>query len=205
MQYIIAVNIVVYIGVVLYSNLKIDALFALYNSFDPFFSFFQFISYMFIHSIHFFLHITINMFVLWTFGLHISRIFGTLKFISIYFTSGVIAGFLQNLLKFFIIYHYSGIFNLYKISHESIYVSKRQQLFLQHSMYSPIVGSSGAIFSIIGSFTPINIIFSREILIINYIIYNVLVFLNIFTGISHLLHLSGAIAGYYISQYILEI
>lgn len=204
-QHIITINIVIYVGIVIFYHLKIDALLALYNLFDPFFYFFQFISYMFIHSIHSFLHITFNMLVLWTLGLHINKVFGTLNFISIYFSSGVIAGLLQNMLKFLMIYHYTGIFNLYKISHGFIYVCKIQRIYLQYSMYSPIIGSSGAISSMIGPLIPRNFYFSSKIFIPNYILYKILVILNIFTGISHLFHLSGAIAGYYISQIMIEI
>jgi membrane associated rhomboid family serine protease len=173
------------------------ALLALYNPFDPFFNFFQFISYMFIHSNDIFLHIIFNMFILWILGIHVNTIIGHRKFIIIYFSSGFAAGLLQNMLKILIIYHYTGIFDLFQISHVFISISNRNNRYLQYSMYSPIIGSSGAIASIVTYFIPLITI--NKIFIINFILYNVIVFFNIFPGFSHLSHFSGGIVGYYIS------
>lgn len=200
-QHIISINVVVYVGIFIYSQLKMDTLLSLYNPFDPFFNFLQFISYMFIHSIHLFLHITFNMFILWIWGIHRQKIFEPLKFLIIYFSSGVTAGLLQNILNILIIYYYTGILDLYKISHGRL-LHQYNSFNLQYAMYTPIIGSSGAISSIVFTtrkhfLLPIEV---RKIFIINFILYNVLVFFKIFPGISHLSHISGAITGYYISQ-----
>lgn len=154
---------------------------------------------MFIHSIYLFLHIIFNMFILWILSININRVYGLLKFIIIYFFSGIIVGLLQNMFKIFIIYHYTGIHNLYQISHGFQYNDNIQRINLQYSMYSPIIGSSGAIASIIGSLPTIKVI---NILRINYILYTILIFLKRFPGITQLLHLSGAIAGYFAGYYI---
>lgn len=57
--------------------------------------------------------------------------------------------FLTKMLKHFIIYHYTGILNLYRVSHGLQYINNKQRF----SMYSPVIGASGAIASILGSFT----------------------------------------------------
>lgn len=196
-QHIISINVVIYVGMVLFSQLKIETYLALYNPFDPFFNFLQFISYMFIHSIHSFLHVTFNMFILYIWGMQLNLIFGPLKFIIIYFTSGITAGLFQNLLKILIIYYYTGILDLYKISHGFKYYRNIQRLNLQYSMYIPLIGASGAIYAIIGSFTILKFLLWRKIFIINVILYYIFVLLNIFPSISHLSHFIGAIAGSY--------
>lgn len=198
-QHIISINIILYVNMIIFYKLKIETLLALYNPFDPFFNFLQFFSYIFIHSIHIFLHITFNMLILLIWGMQMKMINGPIKFIIIYFTSGVIVGLLQNMLKILIVYHYSGILDLYKISHRSLYLTKIQRMYLQYSMYSPLIGSSGVIASIIGSFTTIKLLLERKIFIINFVICSIIVFFKLFPSISYLSHFSGAITGYYFS------
>lgn len=196
-QHIITINIVLYVGIIIFSRLNLVFILALYNPFDPFFNFLQFISYMFIHSMNIFLHITFNMFILYIYGIHINSSIGYFKFIIIYFSSGIATGLLQNMLKILIIYHYTGYFSFYKISHGFIFLNTKNSRSLQDYMYLPIIGSSGAISSVVGfTFFTINY---NKIIIINYILYYILFIIKYFMGISNMLHFSGAIIGYFIA------
>lgn len=61
----------------------------LFNIADPNFSIWQPVTSMFLHAG--FLHILCNMFVLWQFGNQIEQVFGTKKFLTLYFLSGIVS------------------------------------------------------------------------------------------------------------------
>lgn len=52
----------------------------------------QFVSYMFLHDTHQFFHIFINMFTLYMFGNDLERVWGSQRFLTYYFVTGIGAG-----------------------------------------------------------------------------------------------------------------
>lgn len=76
---------------------SIFALFPLFTSISgmPAFHIWQLVTYMFLHAG--FMHLFINMFALWMFGMELENNWGSKRFLIYYFTCGIIAG-ISNLL-----------------------------------------------------------------------------------------------------------
>lgn len=70
----------------------ITTMFACYNVWSPEFMPWQPLTSMFLHGG--FIHLALNMFVLWSFGNQLDQIIGTKKFLSLYFISGLVGGIL---------------------------------------------------------------------------------------------------------------
>lgn len=71
---------------------QITTLFACYNIASPSFAIWQPFTSMFLHGG--FIHLALNMFVLWSFGNQLEQILDTKKFLLIYFISGLFGGIL---------------------------------------------------------------------------------------------------------------
>lgn len=70
----------------------ITNIFACYNVTSPYFAIWQPFTSMFLHGG--FIHIALNMFVLWSFGNQLEQVIGTKKFLSLYLISGLVGGIL---------------------------------------------------------------------------------------------------------------
>lgn len=134
----------------------------------------QLVTYMFMHAG--FMHIFINMFVLWMFGFELETVWGSKKFFWYYMMCGVGAG-LANLLI--------------------------APLF---TTVAPTVGASGAIYGVLAAFAflfpnrPIYLYFfipiKAKYLIILYMVMDLVsVIGQADTGIAHIAHLGGAVVG----------
>lgn len=138
----------------------------------------QLFTYLFVHGN--FLHILLNMFMLWMFGSQLEMIFGTRRFLTYYFACGIGAGIIVVLSSFLFINTYSA----------------------------PTVGASGAIFGAliaIGMLFP-----NQRILILPlpitmkmktaiWITIGIEFFFLFYSnehGISNTAHLGGALIGY---------
>lgn len=87
-KYLIIINAVFFILQQLIPN--ITTLFACYNIADSNFMFYQPLTSMFLHGG--FIHIILNMFVLWSFGNQLEQVIDTKKFILLYMISGLVGG-----------------------------------------------------------------------------------------------------------------
>ena len=154
-------------------SLIIDHWFAL-NPIGYNFQIWQLITYQFMHGG--FMHIFLNMFALWMFGIEIENMWGSKKFLIFYLMCGVAAGISQLLLP--------PLFN---------------------EPLAPTIGASGAIFGVLiafGMIFPNRYIFlyffipiKAKYLIIGYIL------LELYAvpqggNVAHLAHLGGALAGF---------
>ena len=139
----------------------------------------QLITYQFMHGG--FMHILLNMFALWMFGIEIENIWGSKKFIIFYLMCGVAAGIAQLI--------FPPLFN--------------EQL-------APTIGASGAIFGVLiafGMMFPDRYIYiyfllpvKAKYLIIGYVLLELY---SIPQGgnVAHLAHLGGALAGFIYLMY----
>jgi len=91
---LIIVNAVFFILQMLFPTLT--TMFACYNISSPNFMPWQLLTSMFLHGG--FVHLAVNMFVLWSFGNQLDQVIGTKKFLMLYFISGLFGGVLWMLL-----------------------------------------------------------------------------------------------------------
>ena len=134
----------------------------------------QLFTYMFMHGG--FMHLFLNMFILWMFGMELERMWGHKKFLLYYFMCGVGAG-LANLIIAPLV-----------------------------SSVGPTVGASGAIYGILAAFGflfPNRLIYiyffipvKAKYLIILYMVFDLFSIISqADTGIAHVAHLGGAVVG----------
>lgn len=161
-----------------YGDVNVDNLFLRYLALMPIgegFMPWQLFTYMFLHGS--FMHIFMNMFVLWMFGFELENIWGSKKFLIYYLSCGVAAGVANEIIAPFL------------------------------TDVGPTVGASGAIYGILAAFAylfpnrPIYIYFLFPIKA-KYVIllYMAIDLINVIggtsTGIAHIAHLGGAVAGF---------
>lgn len=213
---LIIVNILVYLGIFVFSNYHLDMSLVLYNPFDERFKFYQFLTHMFVHSRGVFLHIFFNMLALWMFGTQMVQLLGNRPFLILYFSSGIAAGFFQIAFNMGVIYHHAGTLDLFQISHDgTLYysLSDKERLALQSAMYAPMLGASGAVAGVVGAFAkffPYNKIFIipfpfpiaiGKALMFFLLGSFVMAFFNLYPGVAHFAHIGGTLTGYGLAHY----
>ncbi|WGH27758.1 MAG: rhomboid family intramembrane serine protease [Candidatus Bostrichicola ureolyticus] len=187
---LIIINIIIYIAIILFPEININQ-FYLYNPLSQNFEFYQLFTHMFIHS-KLFVHIIFNMLTLWMFGLPVEYIMGFKNLIIIYLFSGFIAALVQIL--FDISFLYKKIIIFY-----------------------PMMGASGAISGLIGSFAylfpnknililpiPFAININKALCIFIFISCIASFFGNHFMSIAHFAHIGGILGGYFITPFLLK-
>lgn len=85
--------------------------FALYNFRSEKFAVYQFITYLFIHAG--FLHLFLNMFILWMFGSALEYVWNPKKFLFYFFFTGIGAGLLHLIISTFLINRLENQVNVY--------------------------------------------------------------------------------------------
>lgn len=142
-------------------------------------------TYLFLHDVNsFFLHLVMNMFMLWMFGRELELVWGRNRFLRYYFLTGVGAGLINVLVK------------------------TLPWFFGRELSYAPTIGASGAIFGIL---IACAILFpDRRVYVIPFpvaismrtvvAILAALTFLGTFglgdDKVSHICHLGGMLVGY---------
>lgn len=139
------------------------------------FQFWQLITYQFMHGS--FSHILFNMFGLWMFGMQIENIWGSKKFLIYYLTAGVVAGLSQ------------------------LFITP-----LLQAGAAPTIGASGSIYGVLIAFAmmfPDQLIFlyflipvKAKYLIGFLVVLEFMLVDSADTGVAHLAHLGGAVAGF---------
>lgn len=134
----------------------------------------QLITYQFMHGS--FSHILFNMFSLWMFGIEIENYWGSKKFLYFYLTCGVVAGLCQLLITPLLV-----------------------------GLAAPTIGASGAIYGVLAAFAilfPNRLIFlyffipiKAKYLVTFLIVMEFMLIDSANSGIAHLAHLGGALAG----------
>jgi membrane associated rhomboid family serine protease len=153
--------------------LKYFALNPIGSSIFPFYPW-QLFTYLFMHAN--FWHLFLNMFALWMFGMELENIWGSKKFLTYYLMCGVAAGLSTILI--------TPLFS---------------------SLLLPTVGASGSVYGILVAF---GMLFPNREIFIYFLFpikakYFVLIYMGIAllsvgsnTGVAHLAHLGGGIAGF---------
>ncbi|GAB4299943.1 MAG: rhomboid family intramembrane serine protease [Ignavibacteriaceae bacterium] len=135
----------------------------------------QLITYQFMHGG--FSHILFNMFALWMFGMEIENLWGSKKFLSFYLIAGVVAGLFQ------------------------LFITP-----LLGGVSAPTIGASGAVYGVLIAFAllfPDRYIFlyflipvKAKYLIGFLLIMEFMLVDSANSGVAHLAHLGGALAGF---------
>lgn len=157
-------------------------LFALWGINSPYGTFlpWQLVTYMFLHGG--FMHLFFNMLALWMFGNELENYWGSKRFLTYYFVTGIGAGLIQLTVQFL---EGSGV---------------------------PTVGASGGVFGVLlafGMMFPDRIIFFNFFIPIKakyfVMIYGAIELISGFsgmkTGIAHFAHLGGMIFGFILLKY----
>ncbi|WP_185851067.1 rhomboid family intramembrane serine protease [Blattabacterium cuenoti] len=215
-KHLISINILMYTATFVFTQYKIENLFSLYHPLDDRFELYQIFTHMFVHSKHLFMHILFNMLALFMFGGQIESLLGIKKFLIIYFLSGIIAASLQLFFNTSILYYFSHSLDFSKAQKTLYDLNPEQRINLYSSMYSPMMGASGAVSGIVGAFAryfpehkifilpfPFPIAVKKALFIFIFGSLFSAVF-NFSPGIAHFAHIGGILSGYLIGDFFLK-
>ena len=170
---LLIINIIMFIGTTLSGNMDLVYSFlGLRFPDNNSFKFWQIITHMFMHGGS--MHILVNMFTLWMFGVQVERVLGSKRFLFFYISCGLGAAIIQLIYLYFIFYtnleilissgyDSSQIFEIlnqgkYNTAWSSI-LGDTELLSFMSSFNSLMVGASGAIMGVLvafGMFFPEN-------------------------------------------------
>ncbi|WP_185850458.1 rhomboid family intramembrane serine protease [Blattabacterium cuenoti] len=215
-KHLISINILVYTATFVFSQYKIESFLSLYHPLDERFELYQILTHMFVHSKRLFLHIIFNMLALFMFGGQIETLLGIKKFIIIYFFSGFFAALLQIIFNTSVIYYFLHTLDFYQAKKALDSLNEEQKITLYSSMYSPMMGASGAVSGVVGAFArffpehkifilpfPFPIAVEKAIMI--FIFGSFLsAILNLAPGVAHFAHIGGILSGYFIGSFFLK-
>ncbi len=168
---------------------------------------------MFVHSKRLFLHIIFNMLALLMFGGQIETLLGVKKFIIIYFLSGILAALFQIIFNTGVLYYFVQTLDFSQAQKTLDSLNEEQKMNLYSSMYSPMMGASGAVSGIVGVFAkffpehkifilpfpfPIEVRKAMTIFIFGSLISAIF---NLAPGVAHFAHIGGILSGYFIGSF----
>ncbi|WP_185860796.1 rhomboid family intramembrane serine protease [Blattabacterium cuenoti] len=215
-KHLISINILVYTAAFVFSQYKIENILSLYHPLDERFELYQILTHMFVHSKRLFLHIIFNMLALFMFGGQIETLLGVKKFIILYFSSGILAALFQIIFNTGILYYFVQTLDFSQAHKMLNYLNEEEKINLYSSIYSPMMGASGAISGIVGAFAkffPEHKIFIlpfpfpiavRKALIIFIFGSFVSSILNLAPGVAHFAHIGGILSGYFIGSFFIK-
>ena len=170
---ILIINIIMFIGTSLSGNMDLVYSFlGLRFPENNSFKFWQIITHMFMHGGS--MHILVNMFTLWMFGVQIERVLGSKRFLFFYISCGLGAAIIQLIYLYFIFYTNLQILissgydslQIFEILNQGKYntawtsiLGDSNLLSFMSSFNSLMVGASGAIMGVLvafGMFFPEN-------------------------------------------------
>ncbi|WP_185856183.1 rhomboid family intramembrane serine protease [Blattabacterium cuenoti] len=216
-KHLISINILLYTAAFVFSQYKIENIFSLYHPLDDRFELYQIITHMFIHSKRFFLHIIFNMLALLMFGGKMETLLGIKKFLITYFLSGVLAALFQLVFNTGVMYYFVHSLDFTQAKRIfDYYLNDDQKINLYTSMYSPMMGSSGAVSGIVGAFArffpehkifilpfPLPIAIRKALLIFVFGSFVSSIF-NLAPGVAHFAHIGGILSGYFIGSFFIK-
>lgn len=191
---IIAINVILYFGTRMLP--EVQQLLVLYYPGSEFHLPTQYITHMFMHASP--MHLLFNMYAVYMFGPPLEARFGTQRFLSFYFLTGIGALLLFLATWFF--------------EFQTFDPSLQQQLMLNPNYY--LLGASGAVFGLLAGFgtcfpnVELRLLFPPIALKAKWfvIIYAVLeLFLGLSgagTGVAHFAHLGGALFGFLLMRFV---
>ncbi|EDY84140.1 peptidase, S54 (rhomboid) family [Verrucomicrobiia bacterium DG1235] len=204
-------------------------LFALHYPQNDKFQIWQFVSHMFMHGSP--THILFNMFGVYTFGIHLERMWGTKRFLIFYFISGIGAATIYTGINIYEFGNYYSYLTTNGVSIDKIqslldsstpqssflYLLKAEEQWDFLSLYhSPMVGASGALYGILVAFAmlfptaKLYLLFLPMPIAAKYLVPALLLF-DLFSGvtgfslfgggIAHFAHIGGAVIGFSLMTY----
>ncbi|WP_185871723.1 rhomboid family intramembrane serine protease [Blattabacterium cuenoti] len=212
-KHLISINILVYTATFVFSQYRIESILSLYHPLDERFELYQILTHMFVHSKRLFLHIIFNMLALFMFGGQIETLLGIKKFIIIYFLSGILAALFQIIFNTGVLYYFVQTLDFSQAKKMLKYFNEEQKINLYSSMYSPMLGASGAVSGIVGAFAkffpehkifilpfpfPIAVRKALIIFIFGSIVSSIF---NLTPGVAHFAHIGGILSGYFIVSF----
>lgn len=206
-RYLLIINIVMFIITLLVKPMGIDLTSVLglhfFKASD--FHVYQLITYMFMHGG--WMHIIMNMFMLWMFGMVIENVWGPRKFLFYYIVCGIGAGLCQELAQYGS-YVIQGLDAYQFVSMEGTSVSMDSYLNMMTT-----VGASGAIYAVLLAFgmlfpeermfiIPIPIPIKAKWLVLGSVALELFYALGQpGDGVAHVAHLGGMLFGFVLIKY----
>lgn len=208
---------------------KMLALFALHFPTNPNMHWWQFVSHMFMHGN--FAHILLNMFGVFTFGIHLERMWGAKRFLIFYFMAGLGAGLIYTAINFYEFSAFVDFLGSQKVAPQAIqafleggtpqgqflrYLNPEEQNSFLSLYWANMVGASGALYGVLVAFAilfpnaKLALIFLPVPIAAKYFVPALLLF-DLFSGvtgfslfgggIAHFAHIGGAIIGFALMMY----
>ena len=208
---ILIINIIVWLAqmVLMQRGINLSNHLGLYYFESPNFRVYQFVTSMFLHDNRSFTHLFFNMFAVFMFGRVLEQVWGSKRFLTYYFITGIGAGLIHMLVMYIRI---SLVKNaLYAEGLDEVII----QGLLNDSIFNiPTIGASGAVFGILLGFgmlfpnTPLYIIpfpfpIKAKWLVIGYGAMELALGLAYLPGdnVAHFAHLGGMVFGIFMILY----
>ena len=204
---LLVLNILAFIAGIMFSRMGIDLnnVLGLHFFLADDFHLWQLITYMFMHGS--FMHILMNMFMLWMFGMVMENVWGSKKFLFYYIVTGLGAGLCQELAQY-ATYMAEGLSRYQYVATEMGRIPMDAYLNLWTT-----VGASGAVYGVLLAFgltfpnermfiIPIPIPLKAKWIIMGSIAMELLSAMGTSNdGVAHLAHLGGMLFGYLLIRY----
>lgn len=171
----------------------------------PDFRIWQFVTYMFMHGG--IMHIAMNMFMLWMFGMVVERVWGPKKFLFFYLVCGIGAGLCQEVAQL-VTYYAEGL-----STYRGVNISGQIIPMTQYLNLWTTVGASGAIYAVLLAFgmlfpeermfiIPIPVPIKAKWIVVGSVVIELLSAMGTNNdGVAHLAHLGGMLFGYLLIKY----
>lgn len=204
---LLILNVLAFVAYIIFSGMGIDLnnLLGLHFFLSNDFHLWQLVTYMFMHGGY--MHILMNMFMLWMFGMVMENVWGSKKFLLYYMVTGIGAGLCQELAQY-ASYMAEGLNHYQYVATEMGRIPMENYLSLWTT-----VGASGAVYGVLLAF---GLTFPNERMFIipipiplkaKWIIFGSIA-IELFSamgtsndGVAHLAHLGGMLFGYLLIRY----
>lgn len=204
---LLILNVLAFVAYIIFSGMGIDLnnLLGLHFFLSNDFHLWQLVTYMFMHGGY--MHILMNMFMLWMFGMVMENVWGSKKFLLYYMVTGIGAGLCQELAQY-ATYMAEGLNHYQYVATEMGRIPMENYLSLWTT-----VGASGAVYGVLLAF---GLTFPNERMFIipipiplkaKWIIFGSIA-IELFSamgtsndGVAHLAHLGGMLFGYLLIRY----
>ena len=204
---LLILNVLAFVAYIIFSGMGIDLnnLLGLHFFLSNDFHLWQLVTYMFMHGGY--MHILMNMFMLWMFGMVMENVWGSKKFLLYYMVTGIGAGLCQELAQY-ATYMAEGLNHYQYVATEMGRMPMENYLSLWTT-----VGASGAVYGVLLAF---GLTFPNERMFIipipiplkaKWIIFGSIA-IELFSamgtsndGVAHLAHLGGMLFGYLLIRY----
>lgn len=208
---ILASNVILFLLTQAVPALKLRDSFALFFWENPMFGIWQYLTSMFMHAD--FTHILFNMMGVLMFGTALEKLWGSKKFLILYFAAGLGAGLIQNFVNW---YQFQGIEAQLLIDGNSkaaidVMINDGRRLY-----HTRMVGASGALYGVLVAYA---LIYPNNKLMLLFLPFPIaakffipgILLLDLFSGvtgfslfgrnIAHFAHLGGALIGFLLMMY----